>query len=137
MKKIKLYELIINVNDELDERCLFDEGLFYKEWLSYINFSDFQKQVFNYLDNMKIKEIQGFADEDYLFAKNTDFAYERLPKCYKYYDERKLVIPSDISCGLFTRPEYAVDYVKIVKKNIDRWLNNIRKKENLNKEINF
>ena len=87
--------------------------------------------------NIKIKEIQGFADEDHLFAKNTDYAYERLPKCHKYYDKRKLAIPSDISCELFTRPEYAVDYVKIVKKNINRWLNNIRKKENLNKEINF
>jgi len=146
MKKIKLYELIINVNDELDERCLFDEGLFYKEWLNYINFSDFQKQVFNHLENLKVRCIEGYADETHLFAKNTDFAYEHLPKCYKYYDKRKLNIPydkrklnipSELSYALFTDPSYIVDYIKDIKKNVDRWLNNIRKKENLNKEINF
>ncbi len=137
MRKIKLYELIINVNDELDKLCLFDEGLFYKEWLNYINFSDFEKQVFNHLENLEVRCIEGYADENNLFAKNTDFAYEHLPKCYKYYDKRKLNIPSEWSYALFTDPSYIVDYIKDIKKNVDRWLNNIRKKEGLNKEINF
>lgn len=137
MRKIKLYELIINVNDELDKLCLFDEGLFYKEWLNYINFSDFEKQVFNHLENLKVQCIEGYADETHLFAKNTGFAYEHLPKCYKYYDKRKLNIPSELSYALFTDPSYIVDYIKDIKKNVDHWLNNIRKKEGLNKEINF
>lgn len=137
MRKIKLYELIINVNDELDEICLFDEGLFYKEWLNYINFSDFEKQVFNHLENLKVRCIEGYADETHLFAKNTDYGYELLPKCYKYYHKRKLNIPAEFSYALFTDPSYIVDYIKDIKKNVDRWLDNIRKKEGLNKEINF
>ena len=50
MKKVKLYEIVINLDDELDKFCLFDEGLFYSQWLDYFNFRDFEKQVYYYLD---------------------------------------------------------------------------------------
>jgi hypothetical protein len=135
MKKIKLYELFIRSSSELNASSLFDEGFFYKQWLEYINFSDFQKQVFGYLDNIKVIEIKGFADQDHFFAYNAGYGYELLPKCYKYYDKRKLNIETDFSYALFTRLEYAVDYKKAIKKNVNSWLSNIRLKEDRFKSV--
>lgn len=136
MKRIKLYEITINVNDELDKFCLFDEGLFYKEWLKYINFRAFEKQVFSYLDNMKIIQIDGYADNDHLFAKTIDYGYELLPKCYTYYNNPELnldrrQIPSEYALKLCTKSSDAVKTVEIIEKEVWSWLDNIRKKEGL------
>jgi len=138
MKKIKLYELFIEANDEFkfslfDKNSLFNEGFFYKEWLKYTYFSHFKKEVFSYLDNMKVVEIEGFADQDHLFVGNAGYGYELLPKCYEYYDKRKLRIPSSYSYALFTRLEYAVDYKKTIEKDINFWLIRIKEKENSSK----
>ena len=136
MKKVKLYEIVINLNDELDKFCLFDEGLFYSQWLDYFNFRDFEKQVYYYLDNVKINEINGYADEDHLFAETTDCGYELLPKCYAYYNNFNLSLAqreilSQYALKLFTKPDDAVQTVERMKKKVESWLNIIRKKEGL------
>lgn len=136
MKKINLYQLRIPNNDELNGYCLLDEGEFYIEWTAYPSFRDFEKQVYKYLDNLKVSQVKAYYDDVHLFIDQGGY-YNLAKKSLSYYAKKNLNI-KDKNIAMpdptFINPDDVVEFTRLIKGNVEFWLRTLRGKLGINKE---
>lgn len=119
MKKINLYQLRIPNNDELNGYSFLDEGEFYKEWTEFPSFRDFERQVDDYLDNLKVVQVKAYYDDVHIFVECGSY-YDLAEKSLNYYAKENLNIKDrNIKLGnlnpTFINPDDVVEFTRLIK----------------------